>query len=229
MPERRKAPLTLVSTAGSRDEIFNERPITLPGWRLSHRRATPLGTPSLKETQHALEFTTELHGSSPFWRADIVAYVSAHAAWGEKASQVFADTGYAAQTAYNVASVMRRVDQAERELAPSFEHARIVAPLEKAAQRKCLTLAVEKGWGKRELEKAVKAMRQRTVVDGHAETMHTVDLTVRLSLEAETPSAAETAAWDVVKRAIAAVPHSHVIAAHAQPHVGSGTRKKRAS
>lgn len=163
-----KDKLKLVAGDNNRP-MFEQRPIELPGWRLSHRRATPIGKPTPEETQHALSFADGLHDSSPFWIADIVHYVSENTAWGEKASQITAATGYATQTAYNLASTMRRVEQEERELAPSVEHAKIVAKLPKGEQRRWLKKATREGWGKRELDQELKASQKRGVISGTAE------------------------------------------------------------
>lgn len=166
-----KRPLKPVSHVAMRNDasLFNERPIELPGWRLSHRRATPIGKPTIEETQHAMTFADGLHDSSPFWLADIVSYVNENAAWGEKASQVTAATGLKAEHAYNLASMMRKVGQAERDLAPSVEHAKIVSKLEPREQRKWLKQAVEKGWGTRDLSLELNAAQKRGVVHGTAD------------------------------------------------------------
>jgi len=161
--------LVPVRADNKRVAMFDERPIDLPGWRLSHRRATPMGDPTFDETNTAAEFATANLDSSPFWVGDIVAYISEHTAWGEKASQITAATGYATETAYNLASVMRRVAQEERDLAPSIAHAKIIAKLPKAEQRKWLKKSVAEGWSTRELDLELKASQKRGVISGTAE------------------------------------------------------------
>jgi len=164
--------LRLISVTGGRNEptgIFAGRPIELPGWRLMHRRAEPIGKPSPEETQHALTFADGVEDSSPFWLADIVTYISESTAWGQKASQITAATGYKTDTAYKLSSLMRKVGQEEREIAQSVEHAKIVAKLPKAEQRKWLKKSATEGWGKRELTIELQAAQRRGVIEGQAD------------------------------------------------------------
>ena len=172
-----KKPLRIVSAkqipvAGDRNKpggLFDERPINLPGWRLSHCEATPIGKPTIEETQNALDFAAASDHSSRFWMADIVSYISENTAWGEKAAQITAATGLATETAYQMASVMRRVAPEERAIAPSFEHAKIVAKLPKAEQRRWLKKSATEGWGKRELTIELQASQRRGVIEGQAD------------------------------------------------------------
>lgn len=165
MKKLRLVPTSKVETDPA---ILQERPVKLPGWTLGYRSATPIGDPTIVETQNAMLFADAFNDSAPYWKADIVAYVDARTEWGEKASQITAATGYATQTAYNVASAMRHVAQPERELAPTFAHARVVAKLGATEQRRWLKRATAHNWTLRELDQELKASQKRGVLRGGA-------------------------------------------------------------
>ncbi len=156
------------SRAGTEIEVFDERPITLPGWKFSHCRAEPVGEPTIDETQNALTFASATESSSPWWVCDVVSYINEHTKWGEKASQITAATGFSTDKAYRLSALVKHVAQPERELAPSFEHARVVAKLPAPEQRKWLKKATVEGWGKRELDQELKASQKRGVIKGTA-------------------------------------------------------------
>jgi N6-adenosine-specific RNA methylase IME4 len=149
--------------------MFDERPIKLPGWHLQHRRALPLGIPTIEQTQHAASFADGLHDSSPFWLADIIHYISERADWGEKASQITLATGVATETAYTMASLMKRVAQAERDVAQSISHAKLIAKLTPSEQHRWLKKSRNAGWGIRELDQQLKASQKRGVLTTAAE------------------------------------------------------------
>ena len=80
--------------------------------------------------------------------------------------------------------------------------------------------ARDEHWTVRELEQAIRRAATERVVEGQAETMYSVDVTVRVAVEATSTYEAEDQAWGLVKTAITPVPHAHVIASHSQPTVG---------
>ena len=62
-----------------------------------------------------------------------------------------------------------RWDQEERELAPSVEHAKLVAKSPLAEQRTWLAKAATEGWSKRDLDQELKASQKRGVLSGTAD------------------------------------------------------------
>lgn len=156
------------SGAGTEAGLFDDRPVDLPGWRLEHRHAEPIGEPTIEETQNALTFASATEDSSPWWVCDIVSYITDRAKYGEKASQITAATGFSTEKAYTISSLVKRVARSERELAQSFEHARLVAKLPVGEQRKWLKKSSVEGWGKRELDQELKASQKRGVIKGAA-------------------------------------------------------------
>ncbi len=149
--------------------MFEERPIALDGWRLEHRRAVPVGKPTIEQTEFALAFASEANDSSNYWIADILAHAEGRKDWGEKAEQITDVVGHARQTLYNLSSMAQRVDQEERDLSPSVAHSMLVAKLPKSEQRKWLKKSRTEGWGKRELDLELKADAKRTVARGSAD------------------------------------------------------------
>ncbi len=67
------------------------------------------------------------------------------------------------------AGTLTPVDQEERELAPSVEHAKLVAKLPLAEQRTWLAKAATEGWSKRDLDQELKASQKRGVLSGTAD------------------------------------------------------------
>ena len=104
-----------------------------------------------------------------------------------------------------------------RDASPSLSHSREVVRLSQADQVALLEEAEEKGWTTRDLARVVKRRQRTKVIEGQADTMHTVEVMVSVDLEAKTTFAAEETAWALVKEALADVPHTKVISAHARP------------
>jgi len=205
-----------------KDTLFDERPIEVGGFALRSREVWPLPgvTPTLDGWAAALQLAGAAQDSSPFWVGDLLEYAETRADWREKLEQAKTVTKLAHHTLQNLTSISRKVKGRARELAPSLSHAAVVTALEPEEQERLLEEARDGGWTVNRLSKAVSIAKRSTVLEGQAETMHTVDVTVRIVCEAETPYAAEQAAWAVIKTAVSKLDHTHVIAAHAAPHVG---------
>lgn len=169
MADAKKPDLKLVHAGVNEHQVFDDRPLNLPGWQLRHQAAKPIGKPTIKETQHALAFASATHESSPYWVGDIVSYAESRQDWREKLSQAMTVTGLAEGTLHNLASISRRVAPEERELSPSLEHSSIVAKLPKAEQRKWLKKARSEGWNRREFRLELNASQKRGVISGTAE------------------------------------------------------------
>lgn len=162
-----KKKLRLV-TAGHNEALFNQRPIKIAGFELRHNSAVAVGKPTLKEWETAFELAGAASESSPYWVGDLVSYADSRAEWREKLDQAKSITNLAEQTLHNLGSVCRRVAQTERDVAPSFSHAAIVAKLDPPEQHKWLRKAAREGWHKRELDQELKASQKRGVLRGAA-------------------------------------------------------------
>jgi N6-adenosine-specific RNA methylase IME4 len=160
--------IKLVTGAGNK-AIFDKRPIKLPGFVMRHNYAEPIGKPSLDEWTNAYELSCAWSESSLYWIGDLVSYADNRADWREKLDQAKSITRLAEQTLHNVASVCRRVAVSERNVAPSYSHAALVAKLSAPDQRRWLRKATTEGWGIRELDQELKASQKRGVIKGSAE------------------------------------------------------------
>ncbi len=160
--------MKLVTTGGNKG-VFDERPIKLPGFELRHNQVRIIGKPTLREWQVAFEISGGAHECSPYWVGDLVAYADNRADWREKLDQAKALTNLAEQTLHNLGSVCRRVAQPERDIAPTFSHASLVAKLDPREQHRWLRKARTEGWHKRELDQELKASQKRGVLKGAAD------------------------------------------------------------
>ena len=202
-------------TAVGNEAVFERHPVRIGGFALHGRHVSATGRPSVAGWSAALEFASGVHEASPYWIGDLVAYGETRADWREKLSQAMSVTHLAEQTLHNLGYIARRVTTKARALAPSHGHAAEVAALEPYLQLHWLELATTEGWTGRDLRAQIKAAQRNTLVEGQAETMHTVDVTVRLSVEAATSWQAEEFARARVQHAIVDVSHAHVISAKA--------------
>src|SRR5262245_18351819 len=153
-------------TAGSKHGIFDERPIKLAGFELRHNYAKAVGKPTIREWQAAFELAGAAEESSPYWVGDLVAYADDRADWREKLDQAKSITNLAEQTLHNLGSVCRSVAKAERDLAPSYSHAALVAKFDVPEQRRWLKRARTEGWHKREFGLELKASQKRGILKG---------------------------------------------------------------
>lgn len=208
-----------VPVNGSAPALLDQRPIVLPGFTLRALSAEPTGTPTLAEWTHVMSFAEATEEASPYWIGDLELYADTRPDWAERLSQATAHLRLAKHTRENLKSVSRRVGLTARRLAQSKSHSAEVAALEPADQEQWLERSRSEGWTERELREALRAAGRGRVLDGRAEVMHTVDVTVQCEVEAHTAFAAEAAAWSRVKDALHAqhVTAVKVIAAHTRP------------
>jgi N6-adenosine-specific RNA methylase IME4 len=160
--------MSKIVSAGSSGDLFDLRPIELPGFRLTARSAVAVGKPSAEQFQHVLAFATAAHQASPYWIGDLMAYAESRQDWAEKRDQVVAVTGLAEKTIANLTYVSTHVEAHEREIAPSMGHAAEVAALPRPQQTKYLHKAKDEGWTTRELRQHIRAERRTRVIDGQA-------------------------------------------------------------
>jgi len=202
-------------------EVFTQRPIRIGGFELTTRAAIPIGKPNLEEWAAVMRFANAAAESSPYWCGDLMRYADSRTDWATRLEQVMEITGLARQTIINYTSICKRVEEPERQLAPSIGHADVVAKLAPAEQRKWLKRATSENLTPRELRLKVGRASREKVLEGQAETMHDVDVTITLSLEAADGFAAEQLAWKAVAASLKASPpatagKARVIAAHAK-------------
>lgn len=200
--------------------LFDKQPILLGGFELRSTGAVPVeDRPTIAGWQAALEFASAAELSSPYWVGDLLIYADSRSDWRAKMDQAKAVTGLAFGTLENRATISRKVKGRARELAPSITHAAIVKSLPAEEQEELLEQAKAEEWTVSELAKAKKDRDRRPVLEGQAAEMHTIEVTVRMTREAQSPYLAEQAAWQAVRSAIAGIAHAHVIAAHARPYI----------
>jgi N6-adenosine-specific RNA methylase IME4 len=149
--------------------MFNEKPLKVASFELLEREVRPVGKPSIDQWAVALEFAASSDESAPYWVGGLVAYADTRAEWREKLSQAMSVTRLSEQRLHDLAYLYRHVAAAERDLAPSVEHARAVAPLPQPEQRKWLKKARTEGWTRREMKQEIQASQKRGVISGTAE------------------------------------------------------------
>jgi hypothetical protein len=195
--------------------LFDVTPIALGPFKLRARDVVVSSPPTLEQWSAAYAFATHTVEASPYWLGDLLAYAGTRADWGDRLDQAQGETGLARQTLINLAYVSRRVDQDARAVAPSHTHAAAVAKLDPPAQIEWLQAAATEGWTARELIQQMRGAPPRAVAAGSAAKVFAVEVTVRVSVEAENAYAAEEAGWVAIKAALVSVPHVKVIAASA--------------
>jgi hypothetical protein len=198
-------------------ELFDRRPMEMPGFRFRARCAEPVGRPTLEQWTTAIELAEALERSAPDWVGDLLLYADTRPDWAERASQALAQTRLAKGTLDNLKSISRRVGAAARALAPSKSHAAEVAALPAPDQEWWLRRATEENWTERELRRALRDAQRSTVLDGMAATMFEVEVTVMVNVEAANPTRAQDRAWDAVKHALEGERQMKVIEARARP------------
>lgn len=191
-----------MSTELATVSTFARSPIKLDGFTLRARSATVNGRPSIKAWLAAVKFAQDCAEASPYWWGDLLRYAATRADYAEAMSQALDATGWTKDTAHNVTSMCNRVNERTRELSPSPGHSESVASLDEHAQRKWLGRARDGNWTVKDLRDAIRRSARRHTIDGQAPTMHTVDVTVQVVIEAATEFAAEQEAVGVVKGCI---------------------------
>ena len=212
--------LATTPTAGGRSSalsLFDQRPIELPGYRLRAFKAEPIGKPTLDQCINALTFAEAAEESSPYWVGDILLQIDSRPDFKEMRSQAIGQLRMPRQTQYNLKSISKRLTPAARAVAPSRKHAESVLTLPEPEQVEWLQAARDGEWTERELKHAIKQKARSQDITGRAETMHTIDVTVQVEMEAAAPFQAEDAAWGAVKAKLGGERHMKVIAAHARP------------
>lgn len=94
----------------------------------------------------------------PWWYGDALNY--GEAAYGERYTAALSATGNALQTLMNYAWVASRIPPEARREGLSWSAHRAVASLEAEQRDRILDEAEERGWGKQEVEEAVRALKR---------------------------------------------------------------------
>lgn len=150
------------------DEIFDARPIELPGFQLRARSVVVVGKPSKKQWLNAIAFAKAANDASPYWIGDLLRYAEGREDWRETFDQLLAETGLAAGTLHNYQWIATHVEPPERALAPTPAHAQEVAPLPRPEQTKYLKAARDENMTRRELRQRIKGDKRKAVIDGQA-------------------------------------------------------------
>jgi hypothetical protein len=130
------------------------RDLDLPGFRLTSTAAVPIGRATLDQWRAAMQFVSRCETGVQFWRGDLLNY--GYAAYGELASQEDGDGLPAYGTLRNEKWVAERVPVSLRSDKLTFEHHKVVAPLEPHEQKRWLSEAAERQWPVSELRAAIQ-------------------------------------------------------------------------
>ena len=204
-----------------RDSTFDESPILIGGFALRSRTAEPVEatTPTITGWQAAFRFACASQEGSPYWVGQLLVYGESRTDWREKLDQAMAVTHLSRHTLENQASICRHVQGRALDLAPSMSHAAVVTKFPPEEQEAWLEKARDGEWTVQELTQAIRAHQPST--EGRADAVFDIEVTVCVTMEAETAGAAERAAWDAVKHHIAEwrspMLAARLIAAHARP------------
>ena len=205
-----------------RDSTFDDSPLVIGGFTLRSRGAAPAveePRPTLRGWQVAFQYASASQESSPYWLGDLLLYAEDRADWREKLDQAKTVTHLSRHTLENQMSVCRKVRGRAREVSPSISHAAVVTKLPPKEQEVWLEQARAGEWTVWELTQAIRAHQPST--EGRADAVFDIEVTVCVTMEAETAGAAERAAWNAVKHRIAEwrspMLAARLIAAHARP------------
>ncbi len=192
-----------------------QRPIVLGVFTLTETGVDVHGTPTWTNYLGAFEFAKRAHRSSGFWLADLLRIGERRRDWADKLSQAVDATGLSKKRLENVRAV-GAIDKSRRRDDVEFALHEEVASLEPDEQTYWLEQCAVNGWDRRELRDARKHAQRKTVLNGQADTMWTVDVTVEVHVEAQDQYPAEQAAWAAVKNALSPLKNTRVTGAHAQ-------------
>jgi len=192
-------------------------PITIGGFTLTATGLEVRGLPTFGEYQGVGAFIQRVHKCSGFWLADWIVYGDSRPEWREQIDAEMGVDKLTDQTVREYRYVATHVPASSRLDGISFAHHQEVAKLSPDDQQAWLAEAKQEGWTKRELRYAIKTQARSRIIEGRADTMHSIEVSVLLDIEGATPYAAEQAAWNAVKGAVAAMQMARVIAARARP------------
>lgn len=148
--------------------LFDLQPLTIEGFRLTARAATPVGRPTVDQIRAALAFAVGCQESSPYWVGDILTYADGRADLAEMMDTLQSETGLERKTLINRLYVSKHVGPRTRAAAPSPSHAAEVAALPPAAQVEWMERAKTNGLTKSELRREIRAAARRGVIEGQA-------------------------------------------------------------
>lgn len=192
------------------------KPIVLGAFTLHEKGVDVEGRPSWANFVGAWEFAKRAHQASGFWLADLLRVGEMRAEWADRLSQAVDSTGLTRKRLENIRAVAAIPKSRRREKVEFALHEE-VAGLEPDQQEKLLARAETENWDRRDMRHAIKRARRLKVLDGQADTWHTIEVSVQLDLEAQTPYEAEQAAWAQVKQAVQGIKTAKVVASHARP------------
>jgi len=193
------------------------RPISIGAFRLTETGVDVDGRASWQDYVGAFEFAKRAHRSSGFWLADLLRYSESRKDWAGKLSQAHDATGLSMKTLKNMRAVAK-MDPKIRRPAVEFSLHVEVAGMTPLDQEKWLKHAEAEGWTERELRDAIHSSRRRRVLDGRADEMFTIEVSVQIDVEAQSPYLAEQAAWEHVKQVVKPI-GGKVIGSHARSKV----------
>ena len=197
--------------------MFDRSPLTIGKFQLTGEGVKAIGKPTLNQWATAMEFAAQSYLKSPQWISALLQYSTTRQDWQERLSQAIEVTGLSRHTLENLASLGKRLTPAAWRVAPSTAHADKVANLKPEEQVHWLAEAKAHDWTVRELTHHLKAAKRSVVLNGRAETLFTVDVTIQMIVEADNSVKAQDQAWQLCKEAVEHLPKARVIASHARP------------
>jgi hypothetical protein len=191
-------------------------PITLGAFVLTETGVEITGRPTWENYQGAFEFAKRAHRSSGFWLADLLRHGESRKDWAKLIDHAVDATGLSAKTLRNV-RVVGAIPMARRRDTVEFSHHVEVAPLTAEEQDHFLERCEDEGWSVRDLRDAIKQSKRETVLEGQADEIWTIEVSVQLEVEGANEVNCEDYAWELVKGAIGTIPSARVVASNARP------------
>lgn len=155
---------------GTQFDLFDRRPIEIPGFRLCARRVEVTRKPTISEWMSAFELVHATKESSPLWIGDLWNIAEARSEWREQLPQALADIGLdlKLETLQQYGWVARHSGPEARDAAPSYSHLEVVADLDDKAQVELLEQARQENLSKRDLAKRKKQRSRPATITGQA-------------------------------------------------------------
>lgn len=215
---------------GKLSKLPKIRPIHLDGgFTLAEKGLEVRGFPSFEQYQAVGQFIERAHAASGWWLADWIVYGDSRPDWKAEIDQAVGIDELQPQTVRQYRMLAKKFPLSNRIDGVDFGHHAVVANLEPELQMKLLKQAATERWTQRELAQAAKAAQKpKVIIEGQAVEVYEVEVSVLVTLEAQTANLAEQGAWAAMKALVdgtgeaAEYLKAKVIAARRRPKLEEG-------
>lgn len=174
------------------------------------------GTPTFGAWQGVGDYIKRAHKASGFWLADWLRYGESRKDWEDRLGQAVDVTELSPSTLRHVRAA-GRVAPGRRRPKVDFSLHLEVSGLTDEEQAHWLQRCEDEGWSVRDLRDAIKQSKREVILEGQADEVWTIEVSVQLEVEGATEVNCEDYAWELVKGAVATIPTARVVASNARP------------